>query len=74
MFLHAVKKPTGEARAGTTRAESASPEQKADSPRVPPFGSNTASYTTGEQNSRLFPLVLTKMPFPQFLHVAGTYP
>lgn len=49
MFLHAVKKPTGEARAGTTRAESASPEQKANSPRVPPFGSNTASYTTGNR-------------------------
>lgn len=73
MFLHAVKKPTGEARAGTTRAESASPEQKADSPRVPPFGSNTASYTTGNR-TRVSPLVLTKMPFPQFLHVAGTYP
>lgn len=29
---------------------------------------------TGEQNSRLFPLVLTKIPFPQFLHVAGTQP
>lgn len=53
MFLHAVKKPTGEARAGTTRAESASPEQKADSPRVPPFGSNTASYTTGNR-TRVF--------------------
>lgn len=49
MFLHAVKKPTGEARAGTTRAESASPEQKADSPRAPPFDSNTASYTTGNR-------------------------
>ena len=49
MFLHAVKKPTGEARAGTTRAESASPEQKADSPRVLPFDSNTASCTTGNR-------------------------
>ena len=49
MFLHAVKKPAGEARAGADEDEGASPERKADSPRVPPFGSNTASCTTGNR-------------------------
>lgn len=76
MLLHAVKKPAGEAGPAPTRTrtEGASPERKADSPRVPPFRFECCVLHDGEQNSRLFPLVLTKMPFPQFLHVAGTQP
>lgn len=76
MLLHAVKKPAGEARAGADEDEDGGriARTKGGFPQSPAFRFECCVLHDGEQNSRLFPLVLTKMPFPQFLHVAGTQP
>lgn len=51
MLLHAVKKPAGEARAGADEDEDGGriARTKGGFPRVPPFGSNAASCTTGNR-------------------------